>query len=241
MIAFHFDLVYSSRMQTDTHDDTLDERFERTLPCCNPAGRPRASEIEARTQNLIDTAATLFLKHGYSKVSLEMIAREAHVAVRTIYVKFGGKAGLFKVVLETNRDRLFGIHDMDTDTRPLKQVVGHFARHLLDMVMAPEAVRIQRMVVAEASSNPELAQAYFDAGPKPTREMLARFFARPDIRAQIRADVAPDLVPVHLLNCVMGDQITRYLFEPVAEPREEVLRSLDQRLALFYRGVLRES
>ena len=68
------------------------------------AGRPRSSEREARIHDLIHTAGQLFLKHGYRNVSLEMLAREAHVAVRTIYVKFGGKAGLLNAVLVANRD-----------------------------------------------------------------------------------------------------------------------------------------
>ena len=41
------------------------------------AGRPKASEVEARTRELIDVAGCLFLKHGYTGVSLEAIAREA--------------------------------------------------------------------------------------------------------------------------------------------------------------------
>jgi TetR/AcrR family transcriptional regulator, mexJK operon transcriptional repressor len=211
-----------------------------TLPSSKPAGRPRASDIEARARNLICTAGALFLKHGYTKVSLEAIAREAHVAVRTIYVKFGGKAGLFNAVLETNRDRFFDMHGMETDPRPIKSIVDDFSRRFLDLVMEPAALSMQRMVIAEAASNPELAQTYFDAGPKQMREMLARFFARPDIRAQLRDDVPLALLPVHLLNCVMGDHISRYLFQPSPEPREDVARSLDARLSLFYRSVLRE-
>src|SRR4051812_25167327 len=77
------------------------------LSCGKSAGRPRARDLEARMQNLVATAGQLFLSKGYGNVSLEMIAREAHVAVRTIYVKFGGKAGLFNAVIVANRSRFF--------------------------------------------------------------------------------------------------------------------------------------
>ncbi len=204
-----------------------------------PAGRPRASEIEARNQNLVHTAGQLFLKFGYSNVSLELIAREAHVAVRTIYVKFGGKAGLFKEVLEANREQFFTLTDLDLDPRPIRQVLHEFGLHFLDMIAAPEAVTIQRMVIAEAGSNPELAQSFYDAGPRQTRDMLARYFARPDIRAQLRDDVALELVPLHLTNCVIGDQFGRFLFDAQQQVRADVVRALEQRLQLFYNGVLR--
>jgi TetR/AcrR family transcriptional repressor of mexJK operon len=105
----------------------------------------------------------------------------------------------------------------------------------------PEALSMTRMVIADAPGNVELAQTFFDAGPKQTREMLMRFFARPDIRAQLRDDVDLDLLPVHLLNCISGDQYSRLMFEQLQQPRAQVLRELEQRLDLFYRSVLREA
>lgn len=205
-----------------------------------PAGRPRAADLEARNQNLIDTAAQLFLSMGYGKVSLELIAREAHVAVRTIYVKFGGKAGLFKAVLIANRDKFFTPHKMEADLRPLKEVIGEFSAHFLKLITSPEALEVQRMVIAEAKSNPELAESFFDAGPRQTREMLGRFFERPDIRAQLRPDLPLELLPGYLINCVMGDPFSRFLFDPATLEQGDVAKRLEQRLELFYKSVLRE-
>lgn len=203
------------------------------------AGRPRAADLEARNKNLIEKAGRLFLELGYSKVSLELIAREAHVAVRTIYVKFGGKAGLFKEVLIANRDRFISPHEMETDQRPMKEVIAEFSEHFLALITAPEALAVQRMVIAEAKSNPELAHSFYDAGPRQSREMLAVYFARPDIRAQLREDLTMELLPGYLINCVMGDPFSRFLFDPAEQPRDDVMARLHQRLALFYQSVLR--
>ena len=202
------------------------------------AGRPRAADLEARNRNLVEKAGQLFLEMGYGKVSLELIAREAHVAVRTIYVKFGGKAGLFKEVLINNRDRFISPHEMETDPRPMKEVIADFSVHFLEMITAPEALAVQRMVVAEAKNNPELAHSFYDAGPRKTRELLSNFFARPDIRAQLRDDLVMELIPGYLINCVMGDPFSRFLFDPAEQPRDEVLAKLHQRLELFYQSVL---
>ena len=203
------------------------------------AGRPRSSERAARLEELIHTAGRLFLKHGYRNVSLEMLARECHVAVRTIYVKFGGKAGLLHAVVAASRERFFNTHGMENDQRALKQIVGDFSAHFLDLVSMPDALSMTRMVIADAPGNVELAQTFFDAGPKPTRDMLMRFFARSDIRAQLRDDVELDLLPVYLLNCISGDQYSYLIFGRAEQPRAEALRQLEQRLDLFYRSVLR--
>jgi TetR/AcrR family transcriptional repressor of mexJK operon len=221
-------------------DDSFDTEVQALPPmAAKTAGRPRASEVEARAQELIHTAGCLFLKHGYAKVSLEMIAREAHVAVRTIYVKFGGKAGLLAEVMVANRDRFFNTHDMETDRRPVKVILDDFAVHFLDLVNAPEAITLKRMVIAEAPTNPELAQAFYQTGPQQTRDMLERFLARPDIRSQLRDDIEIGLLPGHLLSCIVGDQFARFLFEPEPIPREQTRRELGQRLRLFYLAALR--
>ena len=204
-----------------------------------PAGRPRAADLETRNDNLIQTAGQLFLKMGYGKVSLELIAREAHVAVRTIYVKFGGKSGLFQAVLIANRDKFIAPQKMEQDPRPFKEIVDEFAAHFLEMISAPDALEVQRMVIAEARSHPEMAQSFFEAGPRQTREMLTRFFARPDIRAQLRDDLDPILLPGFLLNCVTGDAFSRFLFNPAEQPQQDVLRHMHKRLELFYASVLK--
>lgn len=210
---------------------------EPTLPA-KAAGRPKASEVEARTQELIDVAACLFLKHGYTGTSLETIAREAHVAVRTIYVKFGGKAGLLKAVLRARRERFFAMDGMDHDQRPLREVIGEFAGHFYDMLCEPDAVALQRVVIAESGTNPELAEAFYDAGPRLTRDMLERYFARPDIRAQLRADVSPELLPSHLIACINGDPVIRFLFPDRRPEQDDARRLLAERLELFYRSIL---
>jgi TetR/AcrR family transcriptional repressor of mexJK operon len=208
--------------------------------CVKAAGRPKACELEARMHELIESAGLLFLKHGYTRTSLESIARQAHVAVRTIYVKFGGKAGLLNAVIQSRRDRYFNMRDMETDDRPFKEIVDDFARHFLCLLTSSDAMNLQRVVIAEAASNPELAQVFFEAGPKPTREMLDRFFARPDIRAQLHDDLPFDQLPMYLLNCITGDQMGRYLFPQAQQAAEDAARKLDARLSLFYRTVLRQ-
>ncbi|MYN09097.1 TetR family transcriptional regulator [Massilia sp. FT127W] len=214
------------------------------LPLCpaKTAGRPRASEAEARTQELVEIAARLFLEKGYSKVSLEMIAKQARVAVRTIYVKFGGKAGLFTAVINAGCAHFFAtMHDMETSVRPLREILLDFGLRFGQLVASPQVLAVHRMVIAESMSNPELAQAFFEAGPRQTREALQRFFARPDIRSQLRGDMTPEALTVHLLNCIMGDQLKRYLFViNQTLPMPDVLRQVEVGVDLFLGGALQK-
>jgi AcrR family transcriptional regulator len=215
---------------------------EHLLPCQQKTqGRPKAADAEARLQELVMTAAQLFMDKGYNKVSLEMIAKQARVAVRTIYVKFGGKAGLFAAVIAAGRNHFFAnMDDVDTTTRPLRDVLFDFGLHLTSLLTSPIAISLHRMVIAESQSNPELAQAFFDVGPAQTRAHLIRLFSRPDIRAQLRDDVPLDMLVIQLLNCLMGDQIRRYLFQPQGLPAmDDIHRQLNIGLDMFLGGALR--
>ncbi|MCG2582736.1 TetR/AcrR family transcriptional regulator [Massilia sp. TS11] len=210
-------------------------------PVAKGAGRPKAAELEARYQCLMHTAARLFLDKGFGNVSLEMIAREARVAVRTIYVKYGGKMGLLREAMAANRTRFFQQMDMDTDPRPLRTVIDDFALRFFDLVTAPEAVALQRMLAAEAKANPDLIQAFYAVGPKVTQGALLRYFERADVRAQLIDDAPLAQLPVFLLNCIMGDQMSRVLMTEPPRTRDEQRVALQARMRLFYRAVLKDA
>lgn len=210
------------------------------LPEPAKAGRPKAAEAEARLNDLMDTAARLILEKGYSKVSLEAIAKEARVAVRTIYVKFGGKAGLLKAILLRYRAGAFDAVGLQDSPRPVRETLRDFGIRFHRLVSSPQATALYQIVIAEAHSNPELAEAFWEAGPRQTRELLAHYFARPDVRAQLRTDAAPERLAVHFTNCLMGDQLHRFLFESrcgATTTPEEIAQGVD----LFLHGILRQA
>jgi TetR/AcrR family transcriptional repressor of mexJK operon len=72
-----------------------------------------------------------------------------------------------------------------------------------------------------------------------TREAIARYLQRPEVRAQLRDDLPMAQLPVFLINCIVGDQLSRVLRDYNEGTPEQCAKALQERLALFYRGVLR--
>lgn len=206
------------------------------------AGRPRTEDLVARNKNLLETASRLFVEQGYGQTSLEQIAREAHVAVRTIYLKFGGKSGLLQAVVEVESALFFeNLKDIDleNDQRSVKDIMTDFGTWYLRQATSVHALSIQRLMVAEAKSDPELARMAYDAGPGCTIEHLNRFFARPEIKKQFKEDAQPQALSEHLLNCLIGDRLKWLLFgSSEREPEEAIGILVAQRLSLFFQGVL---
>ena len=139
----------------------------------------------------------------------------------------------------SRRDAFFRMREMEHDKRPFREVVDDFARQFFDLLCQDQLIAMQRVVIAEAADNPELARTFYDAGPRLTREMLERFFAREDIRAQLRADLPFEQLPAFLTSWISGDAMQRFVFPHDQPTRPEAHRLLGQRLELFYRAVLK--
>jgi AcrR family transcriptional regulator len=69
----------------------------------NPAGALpslRQAQIAHTEQRIVAAAAELFLADGYLATTLEAVAKRAQVGARTVYLRFGTKAALFKRVVD---------------------------------------------------------------------------------------------------------------------------------------------
>jgi AcrR family transcriptional regulator len=67
--------------------------------------RPRMTGTQRREQ-LIDIGRALFAERGYEGASIEEIAQRAHVSKPVVYEHFGGKEGLYAVVVDREMSRL---------------------------------------------------------------------------------------------------------------------------------------
>src|SRR5437899_11951002 len=68
-----------------------------------PSGRLTAS---ARRSQLIETARALFAKRGYEASSVEEIAARAKVSKPIVYEHFGGKEGLYAVLVDREMEHV---------------------------------------------------------------------------------------------------------------------------------------
>jgi AcrR family transcriptional regulator len=60
----------------------------------------RQAQIRQTEERIIAAATELFVADGYVATTLEAVARRAQVGARTVYVRFGSKAALFKRIVD---------------------------------------------------------------------------------------------------------------------------------------------
>jgi AcrR family transcriptional regulator len=156
----------------------------------------------------MDAARDLFLEQGYVATTLAQVAQRAGLAARTVYVRFGTKASLFRRVIDR---ALVG------DTEPID--VAHRPRTIEAMTAPTLGARIEAFadvcvgvaeragplfdVAAQAEAvEPEVAEAA-NAGRRATVDLCAEFWrqAAADGLLPDDADPAALTVVADLLVC----------------------------------------
>ena len=202
-------------------------------------GRPRKGEELQSRDRLLDSAFKLFLEYGYGNLSLETIARDARVSMRTIYSQFGGKAGLFGAVIKRCSDPLVtALSDESTMEGSPEEALVAFAKQFLYSITRPDAVRIRAMLIGESLHFPDLATQFYEQGPQRTLDHLAQFFLRRQ-RAGHFAAIDPPVLADQFLSALRGERYQKLQLGLLPAPDDvEIEAWARQTTSLFLHGCL---
>lgn len=152
-----------------------------------PSGRPKRADADAIVDRIVETAGSLFKKHGYSATSIDQIARVAESGKQTIYRHFGSKEKLFETFIR----REFA--DM---VKELQKTIGRaedpltelriVARHALDLMLKDRNVEFVRLMVSEAPRFPHVGRIFAEALEpldRSTEMLIDGAIANGDLRA----------------------------------------------------------
>ena len=113
---------------------------------------------------ILDTATVAFLADGYAATSIEAIARACGIAKRTLYARWSGKPALFRAVLERLMAKwLSGAGDWSA-RESLAEALDEAAARILEVALTPEAIALNRLLIAESTRFPELPFMMRQAG-----------------------------------------------------------------------------
>lgn len=128
------------------------------------AGRPKDAH---KRQSIVESARSLFLEKGYELTSVEAVAKMAQVSKLTIYSHFANKADLFKEVIRQGCDRQAAPDNFaDYAQVSVEQALMQLGRTLTTLVFSPDALRLIRIIQAEAVQHPEIVSIFYEAGPQ---------------------------------------------------------------------------
>ena len=178
---------------------------KKAAACCGDAPM-------TKHQCILAAAREIFLEAGYAAASMDAVAARANVSKATIYAHFENKRALFEAIISARCEATFsdlGVPETYTDAR---QALHELALHFLNLIVAPEALAIHRVVLAEAPRLPEVGEAFYAAGPIRAHARIGNLFSeltRRGLLAVPDSDVA--LVTDLFLGMLKNDIHTRAL------------------------------
>jgi AcrR family transcriptional regulator len=178
----------------------------------------RRERAAATRRSILHAARRLFSERGYAGTSMEAIAREAGVAVQTVYFVFNTKA---RMILEMIKSIGAGPGEpIATMDRPWAQeaLAGTDGRRTLALV-AEHGTEIYRRtaplystIVAAASTDPDVADAHRTvlqmkrAGIRRQVEVMARLgHLRPDLSVERATDLIYAIGSIEMYRLLVGD------------------------------------
>jgi TetR/AcrR family transcriptional regulator, mexJK operon transcriptional repressor len=196
------------------------------------------ARAQRKRQAIAEAATEAFLGNGYTRTSMDDIARLAGVSKQTIYMHFSDKERLlFEVVMAimTNASSPFDddIHLLG-DSEDLHADLCEHARQQLFVVMQPRPLQLRRLVIAESVTFPQLGRSFYDWGPGRTIKELTSVFRRLDKRGLLRApDAARAASDFNWL--IMSEPINKAMLLGDNQPpsRSSITRWADQAVRTF--------
>jgi TetR/AcrR family transcriptional repressor of mexJK operon len=161
---------------------------------------------------LAKVAERLFLKHGFSNTTMQMIASEAEASKETLYRHFSNKEALFAELISAKAADISGPQSALARDEPPPAALFELGMNLMQTLAKGESSFLFNMVVADANRAPDLAKIFYDRGPGTTLKRLTTYLRSATQRGQLRC---PDprraaklflgaVVSHHHLHCLIG-------------------------------------
>lgn len=134
---------------------------------------PCPPERNEKALPVLRAATAVFLRHGFSAATTDMIQRTARVSKATLYACFPTKEAMFAAVIERQcaamADAMRAIH---TDPGDIRRTLAEIGQAYLSFILSPDGLALYRVVTAEATRFPGLARRFYLAGPRVTATMV---------------------------------------------------------------------
>jgi TetR/AcrR family transcriptional regulator, mexJK operon transcriptional repressor len=143
-------------------------------------GRQTPSGTELRNLELLDKALDLFLEKGFERTTIDGIAASVGMAKRTVYLRYGGKLGLFKASLQRAIEEWIVPVDRlrAAETDNLEETLLRIGRILVANMMGTAGLKLLRITNAESGRMPEIGVFTNTQGTAPTIAYLTDLIRR---------------------------------------------------------------
>ncbi|MDR2613787.1 MAG: TetR/AcrR family transcriptional regulator [Candidatus Accumulibacter sp.] len=173
-----------------------------------------------KDQAILQAAASVFLTHGFSATTTDMIQREAGVSKATMYARFPNKEALFMAVVERECATMFeAFQAIQATPGDIAGMLAEIGMSYLKFLLSPTALALFRVVSAEVLRFPDLGPRFYRAGPGVGTAVVARRLSEAARAGEIDVQwVGVDTAASLFLGMVRAEGHLECLTHPDARP-----------------------
>ncbi|MFY9352312.1 MAG: TetR/AcrR family transcriptional regulator [Sphingobium sp.] len=136
---------------------------------------------------IVAVAQRYFLEHGYAATTMSGIAAALGGSKGTLWTYFRSKEELFAAALADQAHRYQAeLSQLLDPSIPVQTALERACASLFKKITSPEAIAVNRLIIAEGARFPQIARMFFDLAPKNTRALLATFIGDAMARGSLR-------------------------------------------------------
>lgn len=196
----------------------------------------KRSKNEAKRQQILDAAISLFTEQGYAATSMDHIAKNADVSKQTVYSHFGSKDELFSASIEYKCESLqildLSLHNLSDP----QAILFKLAKNFTEFITSKEACAVHKICVFESTTYPQVSEMFYKAGPLRVTNEVTLLMEK--LHEQKILDIEnTKYAALQFLNMMKGElwMQTEFNIKERISP-EEVEKFLRDSVAFFVRG-----
>ena len=186
---------------------------------------------------ILATATDLFIERGYDGVSVDAIVKKVGGSKSNIYNYFGGKEGLFCAIVEDLSEQILSpLVEADVDNLPPREALTAIGKQVMSVVLSDRAIALLRIVIAQNQQFPELGQLFFNSGPKPRCQALAKYLQDQQDQGRLKP-FDSERAAKQFVGMFLGiNQMQRILGITPAPTSEEIASIVEDAVNTFLEG-----
>lgn len=199
--------------------DTGMSCYFRCVPATPTRRRGEYAKTALRREQILDAAAEVFGRSGFTSASLADIADAAGISIAGLNHHFATKTQLLEAVFDRNRARAAALFTSDDPVEKLRAVLNLAVANEND----PLTTQLFTMMSVEASSADHPAHSWLLRHYEETLTMVADTFAELEQIGLLRADMTPQAAARAYMALSDGLQI-QALYQPGGFSQPDLIR-----------------
>jgi AcrR family transcriptional regulator len=194
---------------------------------------------EARPEEILDAAFTVFGQTGFARAKIDDVARLAGVSKGTVYLYFDSKESLFREMVRARVVAALAEAEayVRTHEGPARVLLVDLIRRMYARMRCDQMLRLARIVQGELGNFPELAQFYFHEVILRARRLVEEVLARGVASGEFRAGL-PEFASRGLCSLLVHTAQMQCFFHDCDPQALSDEQALDGLIDTYLHGVL---